>query len=315
MYNLNSINNNCYSEMKKLKVCWLCILNSKELDDLIGISSNEYVLPSIPIMLDQLRNSSDVEIHVIAGNRYRNETESISNNNVTFHLYKRFDLENSDLINPLLDPKNIKFRNDQILDILNQIDPDIVHVHGACFLEFSPSVGEIIRRYPVFLSITGLIRHASQECALNKIVTWFESQVLKKAKFFGAITDEIKSVVTTLNKNAIFFDFQYQVFQPTVIKNNHGSESIDGIYFARLARDKGIFDFLTAVQLIAAQKPDSKFIIYGHGNAEKVKEVLDFAKSLNISNVIDFRGTSRTCRKFIKQLLMSKSAFYQPIMI
>lgn len=293
--------------MKKLRVCWLCRLQSRDTDDFFGVRSPEYIMPFFPLMLDRLAGVAELDIHVILSNRYTNQSAMFERGNITYHFYSFYDESMFASQPPVFHLAGIDYRKKQILALLSRLKPDLVHVHGACFVDFSPAVPDILKRYPTLVSITGFLRNASQESFLNRMSSWFEDNILRSAHNFGTRTDVMEHTIRMINPEAVFHRHPYLTPLPTVIKDNHGvDEPFDGIYFARLVRDKGIYDLLEAIELVCRERPGSKYLIYGQGDEKTVKNIMNYVRELDIEDAIDFRGYQSDTEVIYKAALGAK---------
>lgn len=248
-------------------------------------------MPFLPLMLDHLKSVPQLDLHVILANRYTNSSETFKSGSITYHFYPLFDADTFKHPPVMYHPLGIEHRNRHILGLLKTIKPDLVHVHGACFMEFSPVVPEIQKVYPTLVSITGFLRNASRKTHLNRMAIWFEERILRKIRHFGVRTSDMEQTIRELNPLAVLHEHPYLTPRPSLVKDNHGGdEPFDGIYFARLVRDKGIFDLLEAIKLVREDRPDSRYLLFGQGDVGAVSKVLHAADELGIRDAIDFRG-------------------------
>jgi len=87
-------------------------------------------------------------------------------------------------------------------------------------------------------------------------------------------------------------------------------KTYDVIFYARIERLKGVFDFIAAVRGLAKLKKDVKAIVVGSASKEMAKEVMSYAADLGVAKNIEFRFNLK--REENLRLLASSKAFIYP---
>ena len=82
----------------------------------------------------------------------------------------------------------------------------------------------------------------------------------------------MENVLNKINPTSIKFDSYYPTTIPEVSAHDFPQKKYDLVYFARIAKDKGIEDFIEAVSQLKMSSQNIKAIIIGGGN-ENVKDL------------------------------------------
>lgn len=104
----------------------------------------------------------------------------------------------------------------------------------------------------------------------------------------------MEQIITERNPSAKQFFHNYPVAWPEVLKSrNVDDEDVDVVFFARITRDKGIFDLIEAAELIIKQQPDYKVHLYGHILEKEEPEIKEAVSSAGLESVILFKGNEQ----------------------
>ncbi|MFP3286811.1 MAG: glycosyltransferase [Acidilobus sp.] len=87
-------------------------------------------------------------------------------------------------------------------------------------------------------------------------------------------------------------------------------KTYDVIFYARIERLKGAFDFIAAVRGLSKLKEDVKAIVVGSASKEMAEEVMRYAADLGVASNIEFRFNLK--REENLRLLASSKAFIYP---
>jgi glycosyltransferase involved in cell wall biosynthesis len=278
----------------KIKVVWLCHFANQGMKAYFNTPKPDDFAPWIGHMLNIFKNNDLLDLHIVSPNVYTNKDCSFNKDGITYHFYRhRMPLIPRKLYNYLgidflTNYRTVKKKTKNIID---SVQPDIIHLHGAENPYYSAGIPELLNRYPVITTIQGFIRHTS---GLNKNIKHkidLEEKILKRCKHFGTRTEEMNKVILEINPEAKLHFHNYPLVIPTVIKNNIGEEEpIDCIFFARVSRNKGIEDLLYAISIVKNEYPDISVTVIGAASNSYFTFLNKLCNDLAIQNNVSFTG-------------------------
>ncbi len=273
-----------------MKVVWLCHFTNQEVQALLKPFKklNEFApwIPNLAKVFEE--KSKEIEIHIVSPHEYITNYKCIKLRNINYHFYNphipvwgrhwpvffKFDI----LCNYWLNKHIVK-------RIINKINPDLIHLHGAENAYYSSTIIQFKKVYPVLVTIQGFISHATQRCDkqhLKKVKV--EQEILTSFKHFGYRTKTMGENIRKFNPRALLHWHEYAVELPKPI---NVEKIYDLVFFAQISKEKGIDDLLQAVSIIKERKSDISLCVIGSGNIAIWK---DRAKMLNISKNIYWAG-------------------------
>jgi len=87
-------------------------------------------------------------------------------------------------------------------------------------------------------------------------------------------------------------------------------KTYDVIFYARIERLKGAFDFIAAVRGLSKLKEDVRAVVVGNASKEMAEEVMSYAADLGVAKNIEFRFNASSDE--VLRLLASSKAFIYP---
>jgi len=87
-------------------------------------------------------------------------------------------------------------------------------------------------------------------------------------------------------------------------------KTYDVIFYARIERLKGAFDFIAAVRGLSKLKEDVRAVVVGSASESMAKEVMSYAADLGVASNIEFRFNASSDE--VLRLLASSKAFIYP---
>jgi glycosyltransferase involved in cell wall biosynthesis len=271
-----------------MKVVWLCHFANQEVKDHFKTPHVEETAPWIINLIELIRTRKDIELHIVSPNIFSNRRSTFYINRVTYHFYEVHSRMVPGIVSVLLSrlfSKDYTRIQTRINGIIEEIQPEIIHLHGAENPYYSAGIIPLIGKYPILLTIQGFARNSSLRNTTIKKCIQIEEQIISKINHFGVRTQEMCEIILSINHKAQLHYHNYPVTIPQYIKNN---ESIfDIIYFARLSKDKGIEDLLQALALLKKEKMDISLHIVGTGGKLYKYKLIRIIKALKIeSNVV-----------------------------
>lgn len=215
-------------------------------------------------LCELFQHESDVELHVVAPNFYTNESVSIKLGSVTYHFYKhQFDVPKVTHFWST-NPMNLNKVIDEVKAIVKKINPDLIHVHGSENPVYSAPALELNKLYPCVKTIQRFNFMATGSSTLHAMVVKIEDMMLRQFNYFGVRTLEMEQIIRDRNPDAKLFFHNYPVAWPSCLKSDiDDSEAYDAVFFARVTRDKGIFDLIEATKLIIKERPQYTLRVFG----------------------------------------------------
>lgn len=296
---------------KRLKVVWLCHFSNREIKEYLKTPEVQEFAPWITLMAELFETERDVEVHIVSPHEYISGCKYFEIRGIHYHFFNahipfwgrhwpdkfKFDLWS-----------NYFFNKRKIAKIINKINPDIIHLHGAENAYYSAGILPLLDKYPTLTTIQGFIRNASDTKSLIvKKAIETEDIILKKSKHIGVRTDEMSETATRINPGARLHYHNYPARTPAIIKNNIGKEEpIDCLFFARVCKDKGIEDLITAISIIKKSYPEISLSVIGGTGMSYISYLKSMCAELNIENNVRFLGFLPTQEDVYKYALQSK---------
>lgn len=282
----------------KIKVVWLCHFANEEVKQYFGTSSVNEFAPWIGKMLDLFKQNSEVEIHVVAPNVFTNANTKFRQNGISYNFYPIVPpVFNGSFLNRVYHFSRADFFSDflwikrQVSAIINEIEPDIIHLHGAENPYYSAAILPLFNKYNVLTTIQGFIRNSTYLSFDIKNRIAIEEKVIKKSTHLGVRTDEMSRIVKEINPTAALHFHNYPMDMPYTHKNNIGGhEPIDCLFFARVEKDKGIEDLLAAMAILKKKKTNISLSVIGGADKNYLNSLMEICERLNIIENITFLG-------------------------
>ena len=262
------------SVKNKLTVVWLCYFTNDELEKILKpLKPISEIAPWISHMIPLFENRDDIELHIISPHDWLPAYKKFQKNIIIYHFinkgvpfigrhwpgFFRFDLWT-----------NFYGLKKKIAKIVNDINPHIIHLHGA-ENEFCIAIKQFEKKYPVFITIQGFISHsknAKSESA--RIRSQNEIEIISTFKHFGYRTETMGKDIRAINLDAVLHWHYYPIKKIVPLKIE---KKFDVVFFARLSKDKGIDDLLKAVSLVKKKKNDVSLCVIGGGKTGRLVEL------------------------------------------
>lgn len=279
--------------MKKKKIVWLCHVANREIGDLLGSKKNTFASPWITELIDLFRTRQDIELLIISPNYYENTFKHFPLDNIQVYLYqyrpwylpfKAYNLS-----------YNYKIAGTSILQIIADLKPDLIHLHGAENPHYSIAALPLIPKYPVLITLQGFVFLSSKKRnPISNYIRWnrirIEKKINTRGKYFTVATDDVVKNLKMFNENANYFYDHYPTTKPKTTAEDFAQKKYDIVYFARISRDKGIEDLIEAVKILKIKLPYIKVIVIGGGNANYVRSLKMKIEKEDLNHAIHFAG-------------------------
>ena len=278
----------------KLRIIWLCYFSNRKVQEHIKPlkPANEYA-PWIKNLLPLFENSDEIDLHIIAPHPWLMKTKHFEDAGINYHFI------NTGM--PIIGRHwphffnfdfwiDYRFWKKKVRNIVNEINPDLIHLHGA-ENEFSSTVIQFKEKYPVLVTLQGFLHKIASDSKGSIVNRRIERElfIYKIFKHFAYRTETMKKVVQEINPNAQFHFHQY----PYNIKpkeNPNEKKEYDLVFFARINPSKGILDLLKAISLLNKNGKHIKALIIGNANKEYLYELKSYCDKEKISQNVTWAG-------------------------
>lgn len=299
---------------KKIKVVWLCHFANDEIINYFESPQVNEFAPWISKLMDLVKGNDEIELHIVAPNVFTNTSCGFIKDGINYHFYKVVPIsKNNHFLTRLYNLLQVEIFTNfywikrKIHNIVQDINPDIIHLHGAENSYYSAGILSLIDRYPVLTTIQGFIRNTSYtNFNINKRIA-IEEDIIKRSNHIGVRTNEMSRLVKELNPSANLHFHNYPLEIPTEIKENIGKdEPIDCLFFARVEKDKGIEDLIESISIIKKSHPNINVKIIGSADKTYLQYLNDICAKSDIRSNVKFLGFLPAQEDIYPYILKSK---------
>lgn len=301
-------------KINPLKVVWLCHFANNEMKSFFNTPKLNEFAPWISILIKFFEERNLVDLHIVAPNVFTNADCNFEKKGIKYHFFKHVPIPffNSYIlkvysilrIERFMNYSWIKFK---ISHLINNINPDIIHLHGAENPYYSAGILTLIGKYSVITTIQGFIRHTSSFDSDVKQRIKIEEEIIRKCKHFGTRTETMNKVILEINPSATLHFHNYPIEIPTVVKNNIGKkEQLSLVFFARVTKDKGIEDLLRAISIVKVKMPSISLSVIGGVGYPYLVYLKKLCVDLEIESNVNFLGFLSTQNEIYKYALNAK---------
>ncbi len=245
--------------------------------------------PWIPPSIKVLESVKNIELHIISPHEYITGIKKYEKKGVHYYFYNAHmpitgrhwpGFFKWDYISDFRKNKRIAKK------LVHQINPDIIHLHGAENAYFSSTILQFVNKYPIVFTLQGFISNTNSNGSkqIKKRVE-VEAEILKNIKYAFYRTHTMKDQMRAFNANLQFFwnDYPYVKVKPIV----NIEKTFDIVFFARITKDKGIGDLIKALAIIKRKKKNISLCVIGGGAIEPWKKL---AEENNVADNIHWAG-------------------------
>lgn len=275
-----------------LKVVWFCPLNILPYADTVKFIDNKYpviLAPWIDNYIKKLRESTDLELHIIAEYANLEKDTDFTDGNIKIHLISQKM--------PILKrgwPHGVRYFSNffllyrKVKRLLKKINPDFIHLHGT---EHDLSAVTLHLKTPKFITIQGFINEAVKRnnTPYMRRKLKIENKIFNKFSFFGVRAVFMENIIKQYNSNAKFYFHNYIIEKPKFTQTRDHDAHV--VFAARICKDKGIEDLIKALGIVKQSYAQIKFKIIGSIDDEYKKYILESLKEngiLDNTNLIGF---------------------------
>jgi glycosyltransferase involved in cell wall biosynthesis len=320
--------------MNKIKVIWVCHFSNRKIREKLHLSKriiyniirnllhkSKITYSDFAVWItngvEEFEKNNEIELHVISphsGMKYSFEYFIL--NDIHYHFFKpEADRLIAKFYNKILNKKERKYKKNRkkIKQIIERIQPDIIHMYGVENPYYSMIALDIDeKKYPFFVTLQTLMsdpifykyRHKDKSYDFRVSV---ERKIIKKATFIGTSTVYYRNIIwERINPDAVFFDYYLALSEKGQIENNIIKE-YDFVYFAA-SIEKAIDIAIEAFALAHKKNSSITLNVIGDVSYSFKQQLKNRINELKINNSVFFSGKLQTHENVLTQIQKSKFA-------
>lgn len=298
----------------KLKIVWLCGFTNQQVQELLKPHRKvNQIAPWISGLLKIFENNNEVELHVISPHLYISRYKRFELNGITYHFINQ-GIPFLGIKWPTFFPADLwmdyYYIKKQVGAIIKEINPDLIHLHGAENTYHSAAIMQFEHKLPVFITVQGIINNSSSKSprAIRRKIR--EKQIYNTFKHFGIRTKTMGEDVKRFNPSAKLHWHSYKINEIVPVNTD---KKFDIVFFARISKEKGIEDLLKALAILKINKKNISLCVIGGGNREPYKLMADKLQLTENIHWAGFLPTQEDVHKMASQARISVLPTYHDI--
>lgn len=295
-----------------MKVVWICHFSNHEIQQLLGLKHNvREFAPWISELIKAFQNEGNIELHIVSPHRYISKTvvklESLGIKYYFFNPGIPKVIAKWPSFFPFDRWTNYFVNNKRIEKIVDLIKPDIIHLHGLENPYYSRSALKLSSKYKILGSIQGFIGLSPSKNITAEVNYRIrnENKLIEKINNFGVMANFMPIYISHLNSKAKFYLHQYPTKLPTIDRINIDKQ-YDFVFFARITKQKGIEDFILALNKYYIKNGPFKAAIIGNGSKEYIVKIKQLIEHYKLTELIKFYGFLPTQEDVYKVVASAK---------
>lgn len=324
----------CKIMAEKIKVVWLCHFSNSFVHEKLeqvysGLTSfvkrvlGKTSFTTAPEFANWITNGihemekhNEVELHVVSPYpRLKKEIMEFTSKGTYYHFFRD---ENSEfrifLFKKLFHPSNYNYRinRSHIHKLLNDIQPDIIHLFGAENPHYASAILDDYGKIVIIAQLQTLMNdpifkdNYPIDSKSYEYRACIEKFIIKRADFIGTPVLKYRQIISRdINPDAIFLNTGLALKDPIV--NQECEKISDFVYFAANI-NKAVDLAIEAFAIVHKVRPQVKLDIIG-GYDKEFKQNLDtLICNYNLKDVITFEGKLPTHDDVLQQIRKSRFA-------
>lgn len=318
--------------MNRIKVVWICSFSNSEIRAKLPQKNNIFERLSYKFIAKDLggdsaqwntsnikefeKHTDKVDLHIICPTRsIRKKFFHTTIRGINYHFFKE---ENSNLLRRLFRfcftrySSEYKINRRRELRLIEEINPDIIHLIGAECSHFAKVMIDIPKTYITISQLQTLV-HNPQTIALYPHRPRFinyrldsEQRVLQNSDYIGTDSKFFQSILPSF-LNPVPTVLKIKLGGNNKVHLSEGTGQYDFVYFASYIHKA--FDLaLEAFALAHEKHPEITLDVIGGYSMVEKKEYDKRIKELGLENCITFEGRLPTVADVMKQIKKSKYA-------
>lgn len=320
-------------ENRKIRIVWICEFSNKEIREKLHFEKFSLFLLIRKLLnkknevvdycewntkaIKEFEKIKNIELHIISHHLYlKRKIECFVMNNIHYHFFKP---EGNNLFSTIKNKigigtkTNYTINSKRINEIIEKIQPDIVHLIGAENPHYSSSVLSLDNKYPLLVSLQTLMsdpnffKNYPISRELYDYRCEIEKKVLQKADYICTIGEIFQEIILKdISPNAKFLRLKLaageDITDTTLIDKKY-----DFVYFAKDINKAS--DYAIEAFAIAKKKYKNITLNIVGGYSSSFKETLDVRlKQLGIEDSVTFSGKLPLHEDVLKEIQRSRFA-------
>jgi glycosyltransferase involved in cell wall biosynthesis len=278
-----------------MRIAWLAPYPAQLLEPTLRVSRKvgSYHTCSWIVTLSQaLSQINDIELHLLTENHLVPHSQTVTLNNIKFHVLKSgvpFTNRRFPPYLPLDALSGFYFDVRRLIKKLDEIDPDLVHGHGT---EGPYALAATRSKRPCVVSLQGLIGEIFKVSPsfYFRLVRRTERNAVRCCRYFTCRTESDRGFVIATNPQAQIFDI-HEAMAPVFFENDwRVDDSCSVLYVGHLLPQKGVEVLLQALAAVKKRMPQVLLRLIGAGDKMYTRYLKDLAVQLDISHNVEFLG-------------------------
>ena len=329
-----SKNDRCFVVMaEKIKVVWLCHLSNPMIREHLKVRMNPFekclrflmrknVCPDLPDFavwntnaIHEFEKYDEIELHIVAPYPYLSDKiQEFEHNGIRYHFFRNEYTSLFTLLKKkILRTSNLYLTNrKRILQLINQIKPDIIHLIGAenpyyslAFLDFPYTTPTIVQLQTLLSDSQFKDNYPIREEEYD-FRSRIEREIIQKADYIGTIVEKFINIIKKqIKPSANILELKLAVGEEVNLEEC--PKQYDFVYFALDISKTGDLA-LEAFGLAYSQNPKITLDVVGGFSSEFRKELDTIINQYNMESAVTFEGLLPTHEDVLKQIRKSRYA-------
>lgn len=308
---------------KKIKVVWICHLSnalikkhlkfskwtlSAILRRILGKTDIEDFAQWNTNAIKEFEKFEDIELHIVAPYFNIRGIQEFEKNGIYYHFFQTEDEIINKLYYKILKKVKQSYTKNSkiIINIINKIHPDIIHMIGAENPYYSESALYLDDKVPFILTLQTLMNDSdfftnypiSQE--LYKYRSKLEAKIITKADYIGSKVDHFRNIIhREIYPLAKFLEMSLAVGEDITISDY--KKEYDFVYFAANI-SKAVDWALESFAIAKQQYPNITLHVVGGYSIKFMNDIKNRMQELGLGNEVDFTGLMPSHDTVIKEI-------------
>lgn len=317
---------------EKIKVVWICYLSNPKIRNHLkpahwtakAVLRRLFKKHPAPISdfavwnsnaISEFEKFQDIELHVVSPHARIGNCQEFIIDRIHYHI---FPDENDSLYRTVLSRifhiTNKKYRRNshQILNIVNRVCPDIIHMIGAENPFYGESAMFLPSNIPFVVSLQTMMNDPDffKNYPITKELYDYrasvEAKILNRADYIGTNLEYFRKIILNyVNPNAKFLDISLAVEEKINLEDT--IKEYDFVYFAEDI-SKAVDYAVEAFAILKEKYPNITLHVVGGYSDEYLKKLQLRIAHLNIQKNVDFTGRLKTHDDVIREIRKSRFA-------
>lgn len=282
-----------------MKIAWICSFTDSEIQQIVKPYRRvKESAPWISMLLKVFEGRPEIDLTIISPHQYISGIRRFDRNGIHYFFFNSYipllgrhwpSFFRWDLWTDFSHNKRV------IYNIIEQVKPDIIHLHGFENAYYSSAILKFKKKYPVFITVQGFVSNYPIESISNSNTRkrrLVEQRIITEFSNFGIRTKAMGDDVLKLNPAAILHWHRYNI----ILKNYpEPLKKYDIVLFARSPQGKGLQDLIQALGIIK-NKFNIRYslVVIGSVDNRSKSNMMLIAANYDVTSSITFLGYLET---------------------